>query len=180
MNYLWVDMEMTGLEVAKCRILEVAAVVTDGNFKPLEDYQTAVFQSAEVLDAMDAWCKENHGKSGLTALVAKGKPEAQVEKELIAMIDRHFGPKDRPILCGNSIGQDRKFIDAYMPELSKRLHYRMVDVTSLKIVFQDKFRISFEKKGTHRALDDIRESIAELNHYLSFVQPPAAAPARAP
>lgn len=172
MKYLWVDMEMSGLSVESCRILEVAAVVTDENFKPLEQYHTAVFQPPSVLAAMDAWCTENHGKSGLTAAVATGKPEAQVEKELIALIDRHFGAGDRPLLCGNSIGQDRKFIDAYMPLLAKRLHYRMLDVTSYKVVFQEKYKIHYNKKGTHRALDDIHESIAELNHYLSFVKAP--------
>lgn len=170
MNYLWIDMEMSGLDVATCRILEVAAIITDGNFQPLAEYHAVVHQAPEVLEAMDAWCKETHGKSGLTAKVASGKPEGEVEKELIALIDQHFGPTDRPILCGNSIGQDRKFIDAYMPALSKRLHYRMLDVTSLKIVFQQRFRIEFAKKDTHRALDDIKESIAELNHYLSFVK----------
>src|SRR5690606_6257394 len=116
------DMEMSGLDVSQCRILEVAAVVTDGNFQPLESYEAVVFQPPEVLEAMDEWCKENHGKSGLTAAVAKGKPETQVEKELLELVSRHFQEKDRPVLCGNSIGQDRKFIDAYMPELAKRLH----------------------------------------------------------
>ncbi|MGZ3694631.1 MAG: oligoribonuclease [Bdellovibrionota bacterium] len=169
MNYLWIDMEMSGLEVATCRILEVAAIVTDADFKPLEEYQAVVFQTKPVLDAMDAWCTENHAKSGLTALVPKGKPEAQVEKELLALIDRHFGAKEKPLLCGNSIGQDRKFIDAYMPLLSKRLHYRMLDVTSYKVVFQEKYKIHYEKKGSHRALDDIHESIAELKLYLSYV-----------
>lgn len=170
MNYLWLDMEMSGLDVEKCRILEVAAIVTDGQFRELETYHAIVFQPPEVLDAMDDWCKKNHGASGLTAAVPNGKPEAEVEKELLALIDRHFPTKDRPVLCGNSIGQDRKFIDAYMPALSHRLHYRMLDVTSFKIVFRDRFKIEFEKQGSHRALDDIRESIAELNHYLSYVK----------
>jgi oligoribonuclease len=172
MNYLWIDMEMSGLDVGACRILEVAAIVTDGNFQPLEEYEAVVYQPPEVLDAMDAWCKENHGKSGLTTAVAKGKPEATVEKELLALLSRHFTANERPLLCGNSIGQDRKFIDVYMPELAKRLHYRMVDVTSFKVVLEDRFKIRFEKKGSHRAVDDIRESIAELVHYLSFFQVP--------
>lgn len=173
MNYLWIDMEMSGLEVSKCRILEVAAVVTDAELRPLESFQAIVYQPPEVLEAMDAWCKENHGKSGLTAAVPQGLPEAEVEKQLVALIDRHFAANDRPILSGNSIGQDRKFIDAYMPTLSARLHYRMLDVTSFKVVLGDRFGIRYEKKGSHRALDDIHESIAELSHYLSFVQPPA-------
>ncbi len=170
MNYLWIDMEMSGLEVEKCRILEVAAIVTDKDFKHLETYEAIVFQAPEVLAAMDAWCTKQHGESGLTAAVANGKPEAQVEQELVALVNRHFSLGERPVLCGNSIGQDRKFIDAYMPTLAKRLHYRMLDVTSFKIVLQDKYGIEFKKKDSHRALGDIEESIAELSHYLSFVK----------
>jgi oligoribonuclease len=173
MNYLWLDMEMSGLDVSKCRILEVAAIVTDRELRPLESYQAVVFQPKEVLDAMDAWCTENHGKSGLTAAVANGLPEAEVEKQLVALVDRHFAANERPILSGNSIGQDRKFIDAYLPVFSNRLHYRMLDVTSFKVVLGDRFGIRYEKKGAHRALDDIHESIAELSHYLSFVNAPA-------
>lgn len=165
-------MEMSGLEVSQCRILEVAAIVTDKDLKPLETYEAIVFQETAVLAAMDAWCTENHGKSGLTAAVATGKQESLVESELLALVNRHFKPEDRPILCGNSIGQDRKFIDAYMPALAKRLHYRMLDVTSLKIVFESSFGIAFKKKDAHRALGDIEESIAELKHYLGFVQKP--------
>lgn len=173
MNYLWVDMEMSGLEVSRCAILELAAIVTDVNFQPLESYHAVVHQPAEVLESMDEWCKENHGKSGLTAAVATGKPQVLVEQEMLALITRHFIAKDKPILSGNSIGQDRKFIDAYMPLLSARLHYRMLDVSSFKVVFSERYKIRYEKKGSHRALDDILESIAELKHYLSFVQPPA-------
>lgn len=169
MNYFWVDMEMSGLDPQKCRILEVAAVVTDANFNPIEEYRAVVYQPKEVLDAMDAWCTENHAKSGLTAAVATGKPELKVEEELLALLQKHFKSDERPILCGNSIGQDRKFIDQYWKKLSDRLHYRMLDVTSFKIVFKERYKIEFEKKGSHRAIDDILESIAELKHYLSFV-----------
>jgi oligoribonuclease len=170
MNFLWLDMEMSGLDVNSCRILEVAAIVTDQDFQLLESYEAIVYQPPEVLAAMDEWCKENHGKSGLTAAVAQGKPEAQVEKEMLELVNRHFSSAERPVLCGNSIGQDRKFIDAYWPTLAKRLHYRMLDVTSFKIIFGSKWKIDYQKKGSHRALDDIQESIAELKHYLSFVQ----------
>jgi oligoribonuclease len=174
MNYLWIDMEMSGLDVNKCRILEVAAIVTDNTFTPKESYHAVVFQPPEVLAAMDAWCTENHGKSGLTAAVAKGAPEGEVERQLLQLIDRHFAANERPVLAGNSIGQDRKFIDAYMPALSQRLHYRMLDVSSFKIVFNDLYGIQYEKRGTHRALDDILESMAELTHYLAYVKAPSA------
>lgn len=170
-NYLWIDMEMSGLDVAQCRILEVAAIVTDSTFTPKESYHAVVYQPPEVLARMDAWCTENHAKNGLTAAVAKGAPESQVEQQLLQLVERHW-PDDaeRPILAGNSIGQDRKFIDAYMPALSKRLHYRMLDVSSFKIVFNDLYGIRYEKRGSHRALDDILESIAELTLYLSHVK----------
>lgn len=160
-------MEMSGLEVEKCRILEVAAIVTDSEYRTLETYEAIVFQEPAVLAAMDAWCTKQHGESGLTAAVATGKPESQVEQELLALVSRHFKPEDRPVLCGNSIGQDRKFIDAYMPALSRRLHYRMVDVTSFKVVLQEKAGV-YPKKDTHRALGDIEESIGELKYYLGF------------
>lgn len=164
-------MEMTGLDPAQCQILEVAAIVTDAAFQPLEQYHAIVFQPPEVLEAMDAWCKETHGKSGLTAAVAKGIPLAQVEKEFLALVNKHFKPEEKPILAGNSIGQDRKFVDAHMPALAARLHYRMLDVTSFKIVFSNRFAINYDKKqGNHRALDDILESISELNHYLAHVK----------
>lgn len=175
MNYLWIDMEMSGLDVSKCRILEVAAIVTDSQFTPKESYHAVVYQPPEVLAAMDAWCTENHAKSGLTAAVAKGAPETQVEQQLLQLLDRHWAAgEERPILAGNSIGQDRKFIDAYMPALAKRLHYRMLDVSSFKIVFNDLYGVRYEKRGSHRALDDILESIAELSLYLSHVRAPTS------
>lgn len=173
MNYLWLDMEMSGLDHRQCRILEVAAVVTDGSFTQRESYHAVVFQPSEVLAAMDAWCTEQHGKSGLTAAVPQGVPEVEVEKQLLALIERHWPAEERPVLAGNSIGQDRKFIDAYMPALSARLHYRMLDVSSFKVVFNDRYGVRYEKRGTHRALDDIGESIAELSLYLSHVHIPA-------
>jgi oligoribonuclease len=165
-------MEMSGLDVSQCRILEVAAVVTDRNFRTLESYEAIVFQEPEVLAAMDEWCQKQHGDSGLKAAVATGKPESLVEQELLALVERHFQPKDRPILCGNSIGQDRKFIERYMMALDKRLHYRMVDVTSFKVILAER-GVSFAKKDTnHRALGDIQQSIAELEHYLSHFNTP--------
>lgn len=172
MNYFWVDMEMSGLDPESCRILEVAAIITNGKFESLATYQAIVYQTPEVLGKMDAWCTQTHGKSGLTAAVATGKPESQVEQEILTLLSIHFGEQDRPILCGNSIFQDRKFIDKYWPALSRKLHYRMLDVSSFKIVFKDLFKIEFEKKGGHRALDDIEESIAELKAYLAHVKQP--------
>lgn len=162
----WIDMEMTGLDVEKEVIIEVAAIVTDLNFKELDTFETVVKQPQKYLDAMDAWNTEHHKKSGLTAKVPSGMEPDQVEAMLVDMVKKHFpNPKDRPVLAGNSIMQDRLFIDKYMKDLSSRLHYRMVDVSSWKVIINNKFNYVYQKANKHRALDDIRESIQELRAY---------------
>lgn len=164
---------MTGLDDVKDKILEVAAVVTDMDFNILETLHQVVFQPQDVLENMNDWCKDHHGKSGLTAEVPSGTPLAQVEQGLIALGKKHYGPKDRIVLAGNSIGNDRRFIDRYMPEFAKLLHYRMIDVSSFKEIYREKYKIGFNKANAHRAVGDIHESIRELKFYLSFVQVPA-------
>lgn len=171
----WLDLEMTGLDVNKEVIIEAACIVTDLNFKELESFETVVKQPQSYLDGMDAWNTEHHGKSGLTAKVPTGMEPDAVEFRLISMIDRHFpesktNPKLRPILAGNSIAQDRLFIDKHMPQLAARLHYRMLDVSSWKIMFNNKFDRVYKKQNAHRALDDIRESIGELRYYLDQIK----------
>lgn len=162
----WLDMEMTGLDVQKEVIIEVAAIVTDLNFKELETFETVVKQPQKYLDTMDAWNKEHHKKSGLTAKVPFGMEADQVEAKLVDMVKKHFPEaNDRPVLAGNSIMQDRLFIDKYMPDLAARLHYRMVDVSSWKVIINNKFKYVYQKANKHRALEDIRESIQELRHY---------------
>jgi oligoribonuclease len=170
---LWIDLEMTGLEVEKEVIIECAAIVTDFDFKTLETYEAVVRQEQKYLDGMDSWNKEHHGKSGLTAKVPHGRDSLLVENELIQLIERHFITEEerRPILCGNSISQDRLFIAKYWQNLDKRLHYRMLDVSSWKIVMNNKYSVKFEKQDKHRALDDIQESIQELKFYMGQVQP---------
>ena len=173
-NLLWLDMEMSGLDLNKEVIIEVACIVTDMNFRELDCFETVVKQPQVYLDNMDAWNKEHHGKSGLTAKVPLGMDPEMVEHKLIDMIDKHFPNsakelKKRPILAGNSIMQDRLFIDKYFKNLSARLHYRMVDVSSFKVVMTNKFEIEYKKKNSHRALDDIRESIGELRYYLDHI-----------
>ncbi len=165
----WVDLEMTGLDENVDTILEVAVVVTDMDLNPLEQYHRVVFQPPEVLEKMNDWCKKTHGESGLTALIPSGMPLAQVEKELIALADRHFASNDRIVLSGNSVGNDKRFIDKYMTEFAKRLHYRLIDVSSFKEIFRDKYNLGFQKKNAHRAVDDILESVRELSFYLSYV-----------
>ena len=170
---LWIDLEMTGLDDEKDHILEVAAIVTDLQLKPLEEFHRVVFQTAEILAGMNDWCKKTHGDSGLTAACATGTPLAEVERELLALLDRHYSTKDRPVICGNSIANDRRFIDRHCTEFAKRLHYRMIDVSSFKEIYRERWGIEFKKKNSHRAVEDILESIRELEHYLSYVKIPS-------
>lgn len=166
---LWVDMEMTGLDVKKEAPIEIACIVTDMDFNELETYHAVIRQPQALLDGMDDWNKKTHGASGLLAQIPTGKESSQVETEVLQLIDRHF-QGERPILAGNSISQDRLFIDHHLLRIAGRLHYRMLDVTSWKIVFQNKFQKTFDKKNAHKAVDDIRESISELKFYLSHIE----------
>lgn len=173
---LWVDLEMTGLNAEKEVIIEVAAIVTDLNFKEFGHFETVVNQPQVYLDAMDDWNREHHSASGLLAKIHTGMPPSETEAQLIQLVRSHFpDPKDRPVLAGNSIAQDRLFIDRYFKKLSALLHYRMLDVTAWKVIFLEKFQKEFKKKNHHRSLDDIRESIAELQYYMKFIQVPPGA-----
>lgn len=168
----WIDLEMTGLDENSHHILEVAVVLTDLDLNPIEQFQRIVYQPPEVVFGMNDWCKKHHGESGLTAEIPNGIPLATVESEMISLVDKHYKKNDQIVLCGNSVGNDRRFIDRYLPEFSKRLHYRLIDVSSFKEIFREKYKISFQKKNAHRAVGDIFESIRELKHYLSFVKIP--------
>ncbi len=175
---LWMDLEMTGLNENQDQILEIAASITDYDLSPItqagdNEKQYIVYQPHSVLDGMNDWCKEQHGKSGLTALVPTGRPLAEIETELCDWVRVHFGEKkgkDGAVLAGNSIHNDRRFIDRYLPKLSQLLHYRMVDVSSFKEVFRERYAVKYDKKNTHRAIDDVRESISELAHYCTFIK----------
>lgn len=172
---LWVDLEMTGLDEKTDEILEVAAIITDYELKEVARKHYIVRHPQSVLDGMNDWCKKHHAESGLTALVPNGTPPAEVETELVSWIESHFGKKqgkDGAVLAGNSIHNDRRFIDARMPKFAATLHYRMVDVSSFKEVFRERYGVKYDKKNAHRAIDDLHESIAELQHYLSFVKLP--------
>lgn len=167
---LWLDMEMTGLDVEKEVPIEVAAIVTDWQLNPLGEYHTVIKQPQKFIDAMDDWNRSHHGQSGLTALIPSGKDPLLVDEELSRFVRGHFST-DRGILAGNSIAQDRLFLRKYMPKTDSLLHYRMVDVTSWKVIYNGLYNLRFKKNDGHRALDDIRESISELKFYLSFVDP---------
>ena len=169
----WIDLEMTGLDVNKEVIIEAAALVTDYDFNVLETYEAVVNQPNTYLARMDDWNKEHHSASGLLAKIPFGKTPDQVEEDLINLLNRHWPniekKEDRPILAGNSISQDRLFLDKYFHRFTSLLHYRMLDVSSFKIVFNHKYNIRYQKDNAHRALDDIRESVEELKFYLRYV-----------
>lgn len=166
-------MEMTGLDVNKEVIIEVAAIITDFDFQELDQFEAVVRQPQSYLDNMDAWNTEHHKKSGLTAKVPYGMAPDLVEAKLCDLVKKHFpDTKNKPILAGNSINQDRMFIDKYMPEFGQRLHYRVVDVSSWKVIMNTKFGYKYSKSNQHRALDDIRESIQELKNYCRFIEIP--------
>jgi len=180
---VWLDMEMTGLDPGKERIIEVATIITDGNLLEIAvGPDLVIHQPDEVLAAMDDWNKSHHGASGLVDRVkASTVTDGDAEAQTLAFINEHFkSAKDRPVLAGNSIHQDRRFIHRYMPRLDARLHYRMVDVSTVKELARRWFpQITAKqqkKKDTHRALDDIRESIEELRYYRTNVFAPVVSP----
>lgn len=167
---LWVDLEMTGLDVSKDVIIEIAAEVTDFTFKTLASYEAIIKHPEAVLQNMNPWAAEQHGRSGLTDRIRKeGRPEDDVKHELVGFIKAQFG-NEPAVLAGNSIHNDRNFIKYWWPEVDALLHYRMLDVSSFKIVMQGKFGTAFEKNDAHRAFDDIQASIAELQYYLEWLK----------
>ncbi|HUJ59351.1 MAG TPA: oligoribonuclease [Kofleriaceae bacterium] len=180
---VWLDMEMTGLDPARERIIEIATILTDGQLVEIATGpELVIHQPDEVLAAMDDWNKTHHGASGLTDRVrASTITEQEAEAQTVAFINAHVAAKDRPVLAGNSIHQDRRFVRHYMPLLEKRLHYRMVDVSTVKELARRWYsQIAARqpaKKETHRAQGDIRESIEELRYYKRHV---FAAAERAP
>ena len=165
-RFLWIDLEMTGLDHNTNHILEVGVIITDKNFSVLHTYETTIIQSQDILENMNEWCKKHHKKSGLLDRISSGKTEAEVEKDLLDLIKKYS--LEKPIIVGNSIAQDRRFIDQYFPKLASKLHYRMLDVSSFKIIFELCYGIKFKKQQSHRALDDIKESIEELKYYTRF------------
>lgn len=170
---LWMDLEMTGLDPVEDRILEVAVIATDWDFKEVARY-TAVKTVGPNLMASrmnnEFWQQNASVKDALIAQNLSGKNGRTVENELLAFIDEHFAADTPVLLAGNSIHQDRKFIDNEWVRLSARLHYRMLDVTAWKVVFEGKYRKKFAKPETHRALADIQGSIEELQYYMKKIK----------
>lgn len=169
---LWVDLEMTGLDPLKDRILEVAAIATDWNFNEIARYEAVKKVGPNLMKQRmigEFWEKFPEVRAALQTQNATGKQGRSVENELIEFMSEHFDTTDKVILAGNSIHQDRKFIEREWPRLDARLHYRMLDVSAWKVVFEGKFRKKFAKPEEHRALGDIRGSIEELRYYLGKV-----------
>ena len=178
---VWIDLEMSGLDPEECRILEAAVIITDGDLNELGDpLELIVHQPDEVLDAMDEWNTKQHGKSGLTKAVRDSRVSEDEAADLItAHVSAHCDPGQSP-LCGNTVGHDKRFLIKYMPAVTDILHYRIVDVSSIKELADRWYpETTTPKKGeAHRALDDIRESIAELRFYRENVfrepEPPSS------
>jgi len=169
MNLVWIDCEMSGLDPEKEKLLEIAVIITGPDLIPrIEGPVLVIHQSDEVLNAMDAWNKGTHARSGLIEKVkASTLTQEQAQEELLAFI-KQYVPKLSSPLCGNTISQDRRFLVKYMPKLEAWLHYRNLDVSTLKELarrWKPSAYSSFKKKQMHTALADVHESIDELIHY---------------
>ncbi|HBO2160031.1 oligoribonuclease [Pseudomonas aeruginosa] len=168
-NLIWIDLEMTGLDPDRDVIIEMATIVTDSDLNTLaEGPVIAIHQPEEILAGMDEWNTRQHGQSGLTQRVRESTVSmAEAEAQTLAFLEQWVPKRSSPI-CGNSICQDRRFLYRHMPRLEGYFHYRNLDVSTLKELaarWAPQVRESFKKDNTHLALDDIRESIAELRHY---------------
>jgi len=172
---LWVDLEMTGLDAQEDLILEVAAIATDWDFNELATYEGIIKNEDMSLQERLAansvfWDANPESKNGLVAQNTKGKDLIEIEDELLKFVSKHFDADTPVLLGGNSIHMDRRFILSQWPHLNARLHYRMLDVSAWKVVFEGKFKKKFAKPEEHRALGDIRGSIMELKYYLTKVR----------
>ncbi|OSN03330.1 oligoribonuclease [Lonsdalea iberica] len=174
-NLIWIDLEMTGLDPERDRIIEIATLVTDAHLNILAEGPTlAVHQPDSQLALMDEWNVRTHTGSGLVERVkASTYDENAAAQETIAFL-RQWVPEGKSPICGNSVGQDRRFLFRYMPELESYFHYRYLDVSTLKELarrWKPEILTGFKKQNTHQALDDIRESVAELAYYREhFIQ----------
>lgn len=168
-NLIWIDLEMTGLNPLQHRIIEIATIVTDKHLNVLEEGPSLVIHQAQnELDKMDDWCVRTHGESGLTERVHASKiNEREAELQTLAFLSKYLEAGQSP-MCGNSIGQDRRFLVRYMPELEAFFHYRNLDVSTLKELakrWAPQVHAGVKKQSRHLAMDDIRDSIDELKHY---------------
>lgn len=171
--WVWLDLEMTGLSIDNDVILEVALILTNPQLQQLEDpFSCQIFQPECILEKMNDWCKQHHAQSGLLDLVRISKTSITETEVLICKKLEQYPLNTVFMLCGNSIYQDRLFINKYMPNFASKLHYRMIDISSVKELvkswYPDKSESIFIKQKNHRAIDDIFESIKELKHYKNY------------
>ena len=167
---LWIDLEMTGLDPEKDRILEVAAIATGWDLEEMADYEGVVKVDEDLIRERmvgEFWEKNHESRDGLIQQNASGQSAREIEDELLKFVDKWYGKE--VILAGNSIHQDRKFIDREWPRLAERLHYRMLDVSAWKVYMEGARGKKFTKRDLHRALDDIRGSIEELKWYTGML-----------
>lgn len=177
-HLLWIDLEMTGLDFREDHILEVGAIITDWDFKEIATFEAAIKVDQAIIDqrmfngppatfwesvpaTRDALIAQNNDESRSTA---------DIEEALLALVEEYFDSNLPVVLAGNSIHMDRRFIENEWPRLNARLHYRMLDVSAWKLVFEAKYRKKYAKREAHRALDDIRGSIEELQYYTNFIK----------
>lgn len=166
---IWLDLEMTGLDIDSCHIIEVGVVITDKELKIIAEFPPiAIYQPSNIMSKMDKWCVNTHGNSGLTKRVENSRISViQAEKIILNFLIKHV-PVDSSPLCGNSIWQDRKFLTKYMPNLERFFHYRLLDVSSLNMAISfwtpDLLK-TFNKRRSHLALEDVKESIKEFEFY---------------
>eukprot|EP00112_Aurelia_sp_Birch-Aquarium-sp1_P020774 Seg543.7 transcript_id=Seg543.7/GoldUCD/mRNA.D3Y31 product="Oligoribonuclease mitochondrial" protein_id=Seg543.7/GoldUCD/D3Y31 len=171
---IWVDLEMTGLNHEEDTVIEIACIITDGELNIIAaGPDIVIHQPQTVMESMGDWCKEHHGKSGLTKAVEESKFSLQeAEDAVVAFVQKHTKRGKCP-LAGNSIHTDKNFLEKYMPKLIDHLHYRMVDVSTVKELCRRWFPLEYskcpEKKELHRALEDIKESIKELQYYRTAI-----------
>lgn len=171
-NLIWIDLEMTGLDPERDRIIEIATLVTDADLNILaEGPVLAVHQPDEQLALMDSWNVRTHTASGLVDRVKASQYTDQSAEQATLAFLRQWVPANTSPICGNSVGQDRRFLYKYMPELEAYFHYRYLDVSTLKELarrWKPEILAGLKKKGCHQALDDIRESVAELAYYRQY------------
>lgn len=176
-NLIWLDLEMTGLYPDKDRILEIATVITDQYLNIIaEGPVLAIHRSDSVLAKMDEWCTKQHGASGLLTRVRRTRMSTAKAEQLTLEFLRKYVPAGKSPMCGNTIGQDRRFLYRYMPELERYFHYRNFDVSVLKIIAKSwypEIAKGLQKKTKHQALSDVYDSIAEMQYYIKHLLLPA-------